>query len=180
MNINNKKLLTLFSSVTILFWLSLLFYLPPINLTSEIKNLVDQARESKQFAPEVDKAQELLEDEIVHSLRVEFAKYLVIISLGIISGFLLLRRRRSGQILAIILCSFMLVLRSITYIGDFSNIPGRLYGIFVYMLTYRPIYTIHVEYFGLLFLIMTIVFLTRRTISAEFLRRKQTDQEIVS
>jgi len=93
------KRLPVFGAVTVLFWTSLLFYLPPIQLTSGLKKLASEVREARNIAPEYDRPQEEIEAVLIRSLRKEFTTSLIFIVVGTVSGVLIWRRRRSGAIL---------------------------------------------------------------------------------
>lgn len=162
-----ERPLTIFALLTILFWLSFLLYLPPFYATHDIKSLISEAHEAKKFAAEMDKPQEVLEVQSIHSFRLAFIQSLLIIIAGVVSGILLLARRRSGQVLAIVICSGMLILR-IVDIAQSPYVWKRIYFIFVMWLPKRPFYIVHNDIIAVLFYIGTVVYLTRKSISQQF------------
>ena len=83
--INNpqRRQIIIFGILTILFWLSNIFYLPPFN-TDGIKSLVSEAHEAKDFAPEINTPKEVLKNEIVHAFRIAFITALLIIIAGVV------------------------------------------------------------------------------------------------
>lgn len=158
--------LTIFALLTILFWLSFLLFLPPFYATHDIKSLISEAHEAKEFNPEMDKPGEVLEVQFIHSFRLAFVQSLLIIIGGVVSGILLLARRRFGQILAIVISAGMLILRVID-IGESLHIWKRIYFIFVMWLPKRPFYVVHNDIIAVLFYIGTIFYLTRKSISQQ-------------
>ncbi len=162
------KRLPVFGAVTVLFWTSLLFYLPPIQLTSGLKKLASEVREARNIAPEYDRPQEEIEAVLIRSLRKEFTTSLIFIVVGTVSGVLIWRRRRSGAILAIGLCSLMLVLRVASWAWSYPHVLERLHVLFTIVFPRYPFQVIHNDIIGTLFFIGSIVLLTRRGVWREY------------
>jgi len=155
------RLRLLFAAVTLAFWLSLLPYLPPITLTPELKDLVAQARETREYVPKMNRSAEELESSLVGALRILYIKWAVAILLGVLSGILLLVHRPSGRVLAIALSSLMLGMKAFSLISTYPRTGQLLYFIFFLALPRRPVYVIHNEIVAPLFWIATIVVLWR-------------------
>ena len=78
--LNRKS--ALLGVVTVLFWLSFLAYLPRTTLTAEDKELVAEAREAREYAPEANRPQEELEAELQRAFRRVFIRSVVAVLLG--------------------------------------------------------------------------------------------------
>ena len=159
---SERKRLPVFGAVTVLFWASFLFSLPPIQLTPGLKELASEVREARNIAPEYDRPQEEIEAGLIRSLRKEFTTSLIFIVVGTVSGVLIWRRRRLGAILAIGLCSLMLVLRVVSWAWSYPHILERLHVLFTIFLPRYPFHVIHNDIIGTFFFIGSIAFLTRR------------------
>src|SRR5207249_2049025 len=138
----------------------LLFYLPPIQLTAGLKGLASEVREARNIAPGYDRSQEEIETGLIRSLRKEFTTSLIFIVVGTLSGVLIWRRRRLGAILAVGLCSLMLVLRVVSWASSYPHILERLHVLFTIFLPRYPVHVIHNDIIGTLFFIGSIAFLT--------------------
>lgn len=162
---NTKRILTVYGLVTILFWISYSFYLPPVVITPEMKSLVSEAR---QFAPELDTTEELLTAQLIRSSRIAFAKSILMIITGVISGILIMRLKRWGRTLAVALCSVMLVIHFLKFVVRHGNIQESLYATYVQLMRQFPLRVIHLDIIAPLFFITTIIFLTRKSVSRAF------------
>jgi len=146
---------------TVVFWLSFLPYLPPITLTAEHKDLVAEAREAREYAPAMDRPQELLERELLSALRAVFVQWVAVVLLGTLSGVLLIVHPSSGRILAVALCSVLLLTKLISILSAYPHIGQRLHFLLVVFLPRKPVYVIHNEIIATVFYIATIIILLR-------------------
>ena len=156
--LNRKS--TLLGVVTVLFWLSFLAYLPRTTLTAEDKELVAEAREAREYAPEADRPREELEAELQRALRRVFSRWGVVVLLGVLSGVLLIVHPRSGRPLAVTLCSAMLLMKVVSFVSSYPHIGQRLQILFLVLLKW-PAYVIHNDLVATVFYIGTIVMLLR-------------------
>jgi hypothetical protein len=156
-----RRIRLLFAAATLAFWLSLLPYLPPITLTPELKDLVAQARETREYVPEMNRPAEELESSLVGALRILYFKWAVTILLGVLSGIILLAHPPAGRVLAIALSSLMLAMKAFSLISTYPRTGQLLYFIFFLALPRRPVYVIHNEIVAPLFWIATLVVLWR-------------------
>jgi len=166
--VNRKS--TLLGVVTVLFWLSFLAYLPRTTLTAEDKELVAEAREAREYAPEANRPQEELEAELQRALGRVFSRWVVVVLLGVLSGVLLIVHPRSGRLLAVTLCSAMLLMKVVSLLSSYPHIGQRLQILFLVLLKW-PAYVIHNDLVGTVFYIGTIVMLLRARPPNNALRR---------
>jgi hypothetical protein len=129
-----KKPLAIFGVLTILFWSSFLVYVFMYPLETWLR-----------YEP------------------LQFWLSLGLILTGVISGVLLIVHPRSGRILAITLCAGLLAYRLWEILSSFPHIGERLHAIFFLLLPRKPVYVIHSEIVSVLFFIITIVFLGRKS-----------------
>ena len=146
--------------MTVLFWLSFLAYLPRTTLTAEDKELVAEAREAREYAPEADRPREELEAELQRALRRVFSRWGVVVLVGVLSGVLLIVHPRSGRFLAVTLCSAMLLMKVVSLLSSYRHIGQRLQILFLVLLKW-PAYVIHNDLVATVFYIGTIVMLLR-------------------
>ena len=147
--------------VTVLFWLSLLAYLPPITLTAQHKEFLAEAREAREYAPELIPPQAKLEAELQRALRRLFIETVVVVLLGVLSGVLLIFHPFSGRLLAVTLCSAMLLMKVVSLLSSYPHIGQRLYFLFFVFLPKRPVFVIHNDVIATGFYIGTIVMLLK-------------------
>ena len=146
--------------MTVLFWLSFLAYLPPVRLTAEHKELVAEAREAREYAPQFDRPQEELEAELLRSFRRIFVRSAVVVLLGVLSGVLLIVHPFSGRLLAVTLCSAMLLMKVVSLVAS-PHIGQRLHFLFLVLLPKWPVYVIHNDVVATVFYIGSIAMLLR-------------------
>jgi uncharacterized membrane protein len=97
--------------------------------------------------------------------------YILLLStiiVGVTSGLLLLARRRIGQVLAISLCSLMLLIRVVGLVRSHPQSLEQFAGTYILMLKHFPVHLLHGEVFAVLFAMFSIVFLTRKPVSEQF------------
>jgi len=173
---NQKRLphrtLRIFGIVTVVFWLSFCIYLPPLAPKPKVKEFVAQLeqipKELKKLAPAVNKPGAELEAQLRAELLNIYILLLCMIIVGVTSGLLLLARRRIGQVLAITLCSLMLLIRVVGLVESHPRSLDQFVGTYIMMLKHFPVHLLHGEVFAVLFAIFSIVFLTRKRVSEQF------------
>jgi hypothetical protein len=159
--------LRIFGIVTILFWLTLLLFLPPIkNITPTMKQEIAETREMRKVIPDMYKSEAVLEAEHARSVNAMITM-LFMIAAGVISGILLLTLRFAGWIMAIVLCAGFLLLRIVGLLRYYPDVWGRIKVLFTLLLPLRPVPVIYNEIITPLFLAGTIIFLARRSVSRQ-------------
>jgi hypothetical protein len=173
---NPKRLpyrtLRIFGIVTVVLWLSFCIYLPPVAPKPKVKEFVAQVEQTPQelrkLAPAVNKPSAELEAQLRAELLNIYILLLFVIIVGVTSGLLLLARRRIGRVLAIILCSVMLLVRAVGLVESHPRSLDQFVGTYIVMLKHFPVHLLHGELFAVLFAIFSIVFLTRKGVSEQF------------
>ncbi len=159
--------LKIFGTVTILFWLSNLLFLPPVKtITPEMRREIAETREMRKVVPDMYKSESVLEAEYARSVRATVVMLLTITA-GVVSGILLLTSRFAGWIMAIVLCSGLLLLRTVGLLRYYPDVWGRIKVLFTLLLPLRPVPVIYNEIITPLFLAGTIIFLARRSVSRQ-------------
>ena len=92
------------------------------------------------------------------------AGVLVVCGIGIFSGVLMLAKRRLGAILAISVSSIMLLSKLWSLMRGHPDIFERLYALLFVFLPKRPLLVIHADIIATIFGILTIAFLTKRSV----------------
>jgi len=121
-----------------------------------------EAREARGFLSVFGRSPEELESELRTALRVDYAHRIVIVSLGLASGVLLIVRPSAGRILAVTLCSLMLMTKLVGLLSAYPYIGQRLHFLFLVFLPSRPVYVIHHDIISTAFYVGTVVTLLRR------------------
>jgi len=152
----------LLAAGTIVFWLSFLAYLPPLAPAPKIEEFMAAAREAQSFLSAFGRSPEELESELRTALRADYVRTVVIVSLGLASGVLLIVRPSAGRILAVSLCSLMLLTKLVGLLSTYPHIGQRLHFLFFVFLPSRPVYVIHHDIIGTAFYVSTVVTLLRR------------------
>ena len=166
-DISSKKTIHIFAVCTIFLWLSYLIYLPPFVPVPNVKELVDNSYQMYSLNnPVVSK--QTLEKKLLSSIYFAYAKAFIFILVGIISGILIYKQKRLGRILAIFLCLVMLAGRAFALFREYPNITERLYALYVFLLSQRPLPIIHRDIIAPIFFIFSIIFLFNRTVSGKF------------
>jgi len=175
---SSTRSLYAFGIITVVFWLSFLIYLPPIAPSPKIKEPVAEVKRAleefpllKKFVPELDKPSSELEAQLRREFLASYIKWLFMIIVGVISGVLLLAQRRTGQVLAIALCSVALIGRAVGLLISHPPTWEGWIALYSAMLKYSPVGLIHKDILSYVFFIFSVIFLTRRSVSGQFARR---------
>jgi len=169
-DISSRKTIRMFGIYTVIFWLSYVIYLPPFVQSPNIKGLIDEGYEMyKSDHPNASK-QQLVETKLYLSFIFLYAKLAFFIVTGIISGLFIFGHKRIGRILALVLCIVMLGSRVLAFLMAYPNIIHRLRVIYVFLLSYTPLAVIHKDIVTPIFLLMSIVYLFKKSVAQEFLK----------
>ncbi len=120
-----------FAIASAVLWASLLIYLPP-------------------FQP--------VPGMFQRELTIGYIKAYGLLFFGVLSGVLMIYRYQLGRIIALILAIFVLYSK---VAAMFPNISQRVYGLYVLMLKQRPFMVIHNDLIFPLFMVYTLLYLTR-------------------
>ena len=175
---SSTRSLYAFGIITVVFWLSFLIYLPPIAPSPKIKEPVAEAKRAleelpflKKLVPELDKPSSELEAQLRREFLASYIKLLFLIIVGVISGILLLAKRRIGQVLAIALCSLCLISRVVGLLRIHPSTWEDWIAFYSAMLKNLPVDLIHKGILASVFFLFSVIFLTRRSVSRQFCRR---------
>lgn len=156
----------------LILWISHIPYLFEIPLypTPGIQQLSQEVSDSpawlKDEAGLTGKSQSDIQSNLVKSLRIEFAKSLLVCLLGILSGILVLKRHKLGYFLAIGL-SFYVLLLKIVHITFRGHLFQWLYGKYTVLFFRCPFRIIHSDITWLVLLVV-LVHLLRPSIKKQF------------
>ncbi len=126
----------------------------------------------RRIVPDMYKFEAVLEVEYAHSVR-STVVMLLTITAGVVSGILLLTLRFAGWIMAIVLCAGFLLLRIVALFRYYPDVWGRIKVIFTLLLPLHPVPVIYSEIITPLFFIGTVAFLTRKSVSRQFIVRNK-------
>jgi hypothetical protein len=129
-------------------------------LSNEASDFPDWIKDESWLAG---KSQSDIESELVKSARITFAKDLLLCLVGILSGFLVLKRHGLGRLLAIGLSIYLLLLR-IVHIAVREH-AVRIYG---QLFSRHPFRAIHLDIVSPLVLLVILVHLLRPSIAKQF------------
>lgn len=162
---------TVFGWLTVAFWASTTIPLLPLLSTETAKSLASEVYnpEMKELDPIYNLSRDRLETLVIWIFRKEFAKGLAIAVVGAISGVLMIARERSGRLLALVFCSVMFSLWSIHLVRFLIKTE---FSRFLWLLGTAG--GVQLNVINPLFFVLTVSFLTRRSIANCFKRRPTT------
>ncbi len=159
-------------AVLIVLWLSHVPYLfkIPLYATPGIQRLSQEASGTpawiKDEAGLAGNSQADIQSDLVKSLRITFAKSLLLCLLGILSGVLVLKRHRLGRFLAIGLSFYVLLPRAVHF-ASLEHPFHRLYQKYTFLFSRRPFLVIQSDITWLV-LLVALVYLLRPSIARQF------------
>jgi hypothetical protein len=163
---SSRNTIQLLGICTILLWLSYALYFPPFVETPDIKGLAEEGYEWY-LKEHPNATMEEVEKDLWLDIYSAYARGIIHIMIGIITGIFVYRHKRIGQYLAIILCMYMLAWRSLAVLTS-SGITRHVKTIYIKLLLLTPIPIIHKDIIAPAFFIFSIIFLLRRTVSRKF------------
>ncbi len=159
---NRNSIIKFVGVIYALTWLSQIPYLfpPPFQQNESIQDLAMEATQSpdwiKQQSSIKDKTADELETSILTEIRINWIESSIFIVMGIVSGCLLIQRRKVGYFLTFFLSILMICIKFFHFVRYRSHTFSLDY--YKFLLQYMPVQTIH-GFFIQLVLLSTVVFL---------------------
>ena len=157
----------------LLLWISHVPYLFtfPLCSTPGIQSLAKEASEVpewiKKEAGFEGKKKNDIEADLVAAFRVTFAKSFIICLLGITSGVLLLKRKKTGRFLAIGLSGCFLAIKLFTLLSS-ENLSQELYAKYTMFFPKYPFRVLHLDILTNIVLLAVLVYLLRPSVGKHF------------
>ncbi len=164
----SRGIVAYFGLVTVAFWLSFIPYLPPVLPGEGIKRAAREAREiACQYGTALCLPQQDVESVVMRDFRTEFGIHATIIAVGMISGLLLWRGRRLGLILALSYCAILFIVITLKMIQEYGSLR-EYFVVHFTLFDHLSAETIHREIIAPAFLLLTLAFLTRKSVIRRF------------
>lgn len=122
----NNKVISRVGFAWLLLWMS---YVPllvsqfPFQEHEGVKSLVEEVSKAPDFIKKesglLNRTSAELEDSVMREIRIIWIKNVSIVFLGLLTAFLLIKEKRSGRVLALLLASGLLLLKSIYFVKYF-------------------------------------------------------------
>jgi hypothetical protein len=122
----NNKVTSVVGFAWLLLWIS---YIPllvsqfPFQEHEGVKSLVEEVSKAPDFIKKesslLNRTSAELEDSLIREIRIIWIKNAAILFLGLVAAFLLIKKKRSGRILALSLATGFLLLKSIYFVKYF-------------------------------------------------------------
>jgi hypothetical protein len=163
----------LFGGPTILFWVAtvvpflLWFYSDGPESSARELYRQDIIPELRAVAPVYNLSPDKFSAELRRFFEIELAKSLVLAIIGVVSGALLIARRRAGRITAVSLCTFVFVLWLASIIRFAIHTS---FSPMIFRLVTLP-GGIHENVVNPIFLVLTVFFLTRKSVGRLLVQR---------
>lgn len=119
----NEKVISIIGIAWLLLWIS---YIPqlvshyPFQEHKGVKSLIEEVSKAPDFIKKesglLNKTPAELENSVMREIRIEWIKGVLILFVGLFTAFLLLKKKRSGRILALSLAGGLLLLNSIYFV----------------------------------------------------------------
>jgi hypothetical protein len=169
LDIPSNTSIRVFGICTIILWLSYVVYLPPFVEGPDIKSLVNDGYSMYVLEhPNVSKQQ--LEMRLLLSIYLSYAKAVILIIAGVMAGFFIIRYKKIGRIIALVLCFIMLGSRVLALLIAYPNTIDNLKVIYVFLLSRRPLEIIHRDIIAPIFFILSIFYLFKKSVIHKFVR----------
>jgi hypothetical protein len=165
-DLKNNRFLKLFGICTIIYWVSLIVYVPPIAPIPNIRGLLGEI--DNDFKREVlkwHKPDEIIEAKVMKDVMFHFAKQYAIILLGVSSGILIIMRRRIGKIIALCLCSFFIIIKIMSIADRYPYYFQQMKMFY----DYAPGTVIYIDIVGTIFMLFTILYLATRSFENKYI-----------
>ena len=159
------RFLTLFGILTIIFWLSLIVYLPPIAKIPNVKEMLAEIDNSfKVDVLNMNEQNHIIEERALWSINIQYIKDIIMIFLGVGGGVLIIMRRNTGRIIALCLCSYAIIIKILSI---FNRYPNYYQSMKLFYDNY-PVHVIHLDIVSSIYFIVTITYLLNRSVTEEF------------
>jgi hypothetical protein len=119
----NEIIISTIGIVWLLLWASYIPHLVsryPFQEHKGVKSLIDEIGKAPAVIKEesglLNKNPKELEESVMRELRIEWVKAVSVVCAGLLAAFLLIKKKRSGRILALALASCLLLLQLISFI----------------------------------------------------------------
>ena len=165
--------ITILGALFILLWISHIPYLIeiPLSSTPGIQSLSRESTESSEWIKDqvgvVGKNQKEIKSDLIKSFRVSFIVGLIFNLLGIVAGFLVLKKSKVGFYLALGLSIYVLGRRCASLILS-ENIIQRMYAKYTILFPEMPLRIIHNDIITEIILLVTIFYLLRPSVYKQF------------
>lgn len=163
--------------VTVLYWLSLSFYLPPFSSKPNFNGLATSVSAVSEITKYIKPELNSTKHEFVEKLKSDYRNFVlrqyVILVIGIISGVLVFLHSRVGRYLSIGICSSWLLYKIINISKSYPHVIERTVMFFTQLMPNCPLLALH-DIFGVLFSFSTIFLLMKKQISAYFRKPSNT------
>jgi len=168
-SIFNLKSLKLIGVLVIVYWFSLIVYLPPITPYPDLDSFVDETLSAKEtlgpaYPEKIDLQKEKLKNELTKEINLMYAGYIVPMVLGLFSGILIYRKKILGQIIAIGLSAFFIIFK----IYNIYLIYPHVFETYKLMMLYFPSKMVHEGIIGVIFYVGSLSLLLSPSVSKQF------------
>jgi hypothetical protein len=175
-NMKDNKTISVIGVAWLLLWLShiphLIYYYPfqelkgVKSLTEEVTNIPE---ELKKLSGLGNKSQKELEESMTRELKILWVESLSIVLVGLLTAFLILKKRKSGYILALAFASGMLLLKLSPFLTKWHYLIAPQY--WATLFKYFPAQT-SLNLVSIIILGTSLVILLRPTVAAQFGKKK--------
>lgn len=157
--------------------LSYIHYLFPLPFRPQ-PGIQRLAKEGSQF-PEVIKerlgigglSREEVENKLTKDFRFSWVISALLIALGISAGITIFRRKNYGRVCAIGVSLFLVLFKIWIILRSYPHIGERLKLLYVILLKEQPLLVIRNDILTTVVCIITVIYLTRRSVESEFQRK---------
>ncbi len=150
-----------------------LIYYYPFRELKGVRSLSEEVASAPDFIKEAagvnDKTQKEIEESLTRALRIAWVESLLLVIIGLLAGVFLLKKKKSGRIIALFLAAGLLLLRLIYFLGHWDiQSSAKFWTLFFRFFPLQAVQDIT----SIIVLIVTILVLFRPSIAAQFRRLK--------